>query len=543
MHPLDLIQKSCAAYPNTTALRALDATGVAYTYSQLHHRIDTIAAQLIRDGVRPGSRIALSAENHPNWGASYFGILAAGATVVPFDGNLPPNEVQFILTDSSACAWFGSETVFQRFSNIANEFLGIKYSIHDTFSSEYSASHLRSIPMAEVASLIYTSGTTGVAKGVMLSGESLATNALGAGKRYRIDNTDRVLSVLPLYHTFECTCGFIFPLSVGASVAYARSLKPNELVQDAQLIRPTLFIAVPLLLEKIRNGVFRKAREASPLKRMLFETILKASYATTKLPGSGLGVSLLRSVRARMGFDQIRFLVSGGAALPHSVNRDLCALGFPLIQGYGLTECGPLVSANSLVLNRAGSVGQVFEFNNVKIDNPDADGVGMLLVRGPNVMKGYWNNPTATADAFTPDGWLRTGDLASIDADGYLSIVGRRKDVIVTAGGKNVYPETLEQAILEDNRVLECVVVGRSRRTGNGEEIGAILVLNPDWLATESADGREYDDNGLQRIAVDIVAAVNEGQPDYRKITRIEVSKDELEKTSTRKIRRFKYRQ
>ncbi len=539
MHPVTLLFESAEKYPASLALRSLDASAIRFTYAELVDRVRRIANTLRAQGISTGDRIALSADNSPFWGAAYYGIMAAGATVVPFDVNLPIGEIDFILKDSGTVAWIGNDIAFSRIAVAPSNESIKRIPIRGDFSG---ALPIPQPILAPTAAIVYTSGTTGVAKGVMLSGEALAINALGAIERIKLIAQERFFSVLPMYHTYECTAGLILPLAFGGSVSYARSLKPNEMIADAEMIRPTVMLVVPLLLEKIRNGIFRKAREASWFRRQLFHLFLKLGYATAHSPGKGLGVPLFRSVRRRMGFDQMKYLVSGGAALPHSVERDLMALGFPLIQGYGLTECAPLVSVNSPDIYSPGSVGRPMYYAEARIEDPDSEGVGMLYTRGKMVMQGYWNNPQATAEALTLDGWLRTGDLARIDEKGCLHIVGRRKDVIVTAGGKNVYPETLEQVILEDERVLETVVIGRQRKQGHGEEIGAILVFNPDWIATEAENGKTYDDDALQRLAVDICAGVNDGQPDYRKITRIEFSREELEKTTTRKIRRFKYR-
>ncbi len=539
MLPVTLFLEAAAQYPYSLALRTLGSNGYSFTYAQLLDRVKRVSHALRSEIAEKGERVALVAENSPYWGAAYLSIIAAGATVVPFDMNLPLTEIDFILRDSGASVIVASETAFAKMSALLTE-SSIK---RIPIAGDFPAPETWEVGgFAENAALVYTSGTTGVAKGVMLSGEAITSNITGARDRFQVANEERFFSILPLYHTYECTCGLLLPLSLGASVSYARSLKPNELLEDARTVRPTLMLAVPLILEKIRNGIFRKARETTPIRHWMFHTLLRLGYLTAKHPGGGLGVGLFRSVRKQMGLDQIKLLVSGGAALPHSIERDFMALGFPILQGYGLSECAPLVAVNSPWQHRFGSVGKPLGYAETRIESPDSEGVGMLYVRGPMVMNGYWNNPEKTTEVIDKDGWFKTGDLGKIDNDGMLYIVGRRKDVIVTAAGKNIYPETLEQALLEDERILETVVIGRPRKQGQGEEIGVIIVFNPDWIATESESHRTYTDEQLQRLAVDIVAKVNEGQPDYRRITRIEVSKEELEKTNTRKIRRYKYK-
>ncbi|MCX7835672.1 MAG: AMP-binding protein [bacterium] len=542
-HPLNLFLETANKFPNKLALRSLETNGVSFTYAELKNAVENVALHLYGLGIKTGDRVALCGENNPLWGAAFLGILRAGGTVVPFDLNLPESEVQFILQDSGAKYWILSETATQKQSANKQHFQGNILTTQFAVSPLTSVKQVEFLSIAPLASILYTSGTTGVAKGVTITGEAYGANIIGAKERFGVNENDVFLSILPLYHSYEGTCGFLLPVCVGASVYYARSLKPNELLEDLQTVEPTLMLVVPLFIEKFRNGIFRRVKEKNWLQRILFRLFYHLSQLTTKGPNQGLGKVLFQSLRQRIGFKKIRYVVSGGSALPLSVEQDMQALGIPLVQGYGLTECAPLVSANSIKQYKRGSVGKPFEFCEVRVVADEETKDGILQVRGINVTKGYWNNPKATEAVFTEDGWLITGDVVQMDEDGFLYIVGRRKDVIVTSAGKNVYPETLEREILKDERIAECVVFGTKNRQGTGEMIATIVVFNEEWITEQKNKGNEISDEELHRIAVSIIAAVNERQPEYRRITNIKVSKTELEKTVTRKVKRYKYQQ
>lgn len=535
---MDTFLETSEKFSDGSALISLDTQVASFTYGQLRQVVKNVASRLLQLSISRGDRVALCGENSPYWGACFLGILQAGATVVPFDMNLPSNEVAFILKDSGSHIWILSDTAKMKQGENCLLFHGHLLSMKDAVNE--MAPQIDSFPAyANFASILYTSGTTGVAKGVTITGTAYGANIYGARERFKITNEDKFLSVLPLYHSYEGTCGFLLPICLGASVTYARSLKPNELIEDLQYTQPTVMLVVPLLMEKFRNSIFKKAKEAGVVKHTLFQLFYRISKRSATAPNKGLGRILFRSLRERIGFQNVRYLVSGGSALPRFVEEDMQALGIPLVQGYGLTECAPLVSANNIYQYRRGSVGLPFEFCEVKVakDNEGQDGI--LHVRGVHVTKEYWNNPDATRQAFTDDGWFITGDVVSLDDNGFLSIVGRRKDVIVTSAGKNVYPETLEQEVLKDSRISECVVFGKQNQQKTGYQIAIVVVFDVDWMSQEFPNNPS--DETLRQIAVSIVAAVNEKQPDYRKITNIEVSRNELEKTTTRKIKRYKY--
>lgn len=540
-HPLETFLEVVNKYPNLPSLNSLETNGVCYNYSELKSAVSNVAAHLVGLGITTGDRVALCAENSPRWGAAFLGILLAGGTVVPFDMNLPEEEVGFILRDSGAKFWIMSEAAALKQPRNKLQFQGNILTTEMAVLPINGSETLQYSPYASIASILYTSGTTGVAKGVTITGTAYGANIYGARERFKVNEQDKFLSVLPLYHSYEGTCGFLLPVCTGASVYYARSLKPNELLEDLQKVEPTLMLVVPLLIEKFRNGIFRRAKEAPLIKRVLFQMFYHLSKPTATAPNKGLGKIFFRSLREKIGFKNIRYIVSGGSALPISVEQDMQALGIPLVQGYGLTECAPLVSANSIYQYRRGSVGRPFPFCEVRVVKDEETGDGVLQVSGINVTKGYWNNPTATQEVITSDGWLITGDIVEIDKDGYLYIVGRRKDVIVTSAGKNVYPETLEREILKDERIAECVVFGKKNRQGTGELIAAIVVFNEEWLADQKSKGNDYSNEALHQLAVSIIANVNEKQPEYRRITNIEVSRSELEKTVTKKVKRYKY--
>jgi len=374
---------------------------------------------------------------------------------------------------------------------------------------------------ADTAVILYTSGTTGRSKGAMLSHGNLVSNILAARKHFRLEGAIHTLSFLPINHVFEQVCGVLLPLSLGGRITFAESLK--KLGENVREIQPTFFLGVPavyrLFLDRIRKNI-----EAKALSRSLFQFPLTRNLVTGK-------------VRRAFG-EKVKF-VSGGAALDPDVQKGFQELGFEIYQGYGITETSPVISAEAPQQTRRGTVGTLLEGVEVRIDAPNAEGIGEILVRGPNVMQGYYKNPAATAEALR-DGWYGTGDLGRLSEDGYLSICGRVKNLIVTPNGKNVYPEEVENELLKSPLIAEAMVYGH-KLGPHAEEVHALIFPDQeaiDHFATENKLnlGRMEDVERLIRSEVQIVC---QRLADYKRIKRFTLRDEEFPKTTTRKIKRF----
>lgn len=369
----------------------------------------------------------------------------------------------------------------------------------------------------EVAVILYTSGTTGRSKGAMLSHANIVSNIRGATAHFNLDETIHTLSFLPINHVFEQVCGILLPLSLGGKVSFCESLK--KLGENLTEVKPTFFLAVPAVYRMVLDRIMKNI-DAKPLSQLLFSFPVTRPLVTSKI---------------RQTFGAGTIFISGGAALDPAIADGLGRLGLTIYQGYGITETSPIIAAECPGNKRLGTVGLILPEVEVRIDSPDEEGAGEIIVKGPNVMQGYYRNPQATAEVLS-DGWYRTGDLGRLDADGFLSICGRVKNLIVTPNGKNVYPEEVENELLKSPYIAEAMVYGHKVGPAS-EEVHALIYPNQETI----------DDYGRVRMTeADVeallrkeVLAACDGLADYKRVRKFTIREDEFPKTTTRKIKRF----
>ena len=389
-----------------------------------------------------------------------------------------------------------------------------------------------------MAALLFTSGTTGRAKGVVLTHANLLYNVEAVAQALEFGSQDRFLSVLPLHHAFECTAGLLCPLRVGAGVAYARGPKSNELREDLASSRATLLLGVPLLYEKMLAGVHRGIDQAPQPRRALAQGLLAVTRMVRRFTGRRVGHALLASLRERAGLERLRLLVSGAAALPVEVFWGFVDLGLPMLEGYGLTECAPVVAANRPLHPEPGAVGWPLAGVEVRVHDADEEGDGEILVRGPNVMRGYHRDPERTALVLR-QGWFWTGDLGRLLPDGRLRISGRLKNMIATAAGKKVYPEEVEAQLANSPLVLEVVVVGGRDARGEREEVHAHVF--PDFRQLEAlaqSQGVVATDDFVERTLRHEVEIRCQALAPYKRVKRVIVRREGFPRTTTGKIQR-----
>ncbi len=530
--------------PDHPALVGNGGRGPRYSYAETLDLARRLATGLVREGTAEGPGIGLIGENCPQWAIAYLSILAAGGSVIPIDANLKPEEIGQIVRHSGLRAAFTSSR-FERQLKEMRDDLAI-FSFDESSPQSWTRLMSENLPKsqqppAEVAAVIYTSGTTGAPKAVELTHRNILANLEGISRALRVDSADVALSLLPLHHTFEATCGFLTPLTSGATIVYARSMKSKEVREDIAHNRVTIMIGVPLLYEKMYHSFHRRLKAAPWPRRWMFHSL----YGLSRLGwavGFRWGRVLFRSVRDRAGLGSVRMFFSGAAALPRMMARFFNLIGLDLLEGYGMTETSPVVSVNRPGAVRFGSVGPPLDNVQVRIHNPDSARIGEIIVRGDNVTRGYRDNPQETA-ALIVDGWLHTGDLGRLDK-GHLWITGRRKNIIVSAAGKNIYPEELEEKLLESDCVLEAVVFGRPKEGRQGEEVRAVIVPDMDQFAAvqdpEARPGPPDRDRVMHSVA-EVVRQVNERIASYKRIAAFDVRFEELEKTSTKKVKRFLY--
>ncbi len=535
--------------------------GTVLRYGEAARAVEALHAKLRSAGVRPHDRVALLGGNGASWCLAYLAVVTYGAVAVPILADFAPAGIHNILLMSGSRAAFvaaGFLEILERgplpelervwlledFSEVPLERLGDRLrQLRSTVSQlrgraqqilEEHIPPLRSEPHLprpeDLAAVVYTSGTTGSSKGVMLTQGNLAAAVQSAVTYVEVTPADRMLALLPLAHAYECTCGFLGPMGGGASIHFLEG-KPSPRVLQAAFAatRPTLVFAVPLVIEKIYrkrvcpavqgNVLARSLVRVPSLRRLLYRRAVKGL-----LEGFG---------------GRLRQMGLGGAGLPPEVERFLQEGRFPYHVGYGMTECGPLIAGTRPEDTRLGSCGYATPGIEIRIGAPDpASGVGEVQVRGPMVTPGYFHNQEATETAFTPDGWLRTGDLGFLDGDGYLFLKGRSKNVILGPSGENIYPEEVELLLSRSPLVLECLVVQREHRL-------TALVL-PDTEALTAELGLYGEDEGVAARRVHaafetLVGEVNTELPAFARLASFALVEHEFEKTPTAKIKRYLY--
>ena len=536
---LEMFDAATKHHRNRTAMRLLregQAEPQRYSYADLQELAARVAAQLRERGVVAGDKVMLLSENRPEWGITYFGVLKAGATVVPVDHQSSADEVTNLVGWSRCKAVVVSDKVQAR--------LGTQLPAHVWRFDELldvepraSAGALVHRPKAdELASLIFTSGTTGRPKGVMLTHRNFSSLLSKLASVFDIDKHDGLLSVLPLHHTFEFTAGFLMPLMRGAQITYLDEVNADRLEAAFDEGNVTGMVGVPALWQALHRKIWKTMQERGPLAERAFELIVDgARNLRDKLPPALDAFAALNFARLvfwpvhnKFG-GRLRLLISGGSALPPDVMKDFRGLGFNLFEGYGLTEAAPVLTVNRPGTRLLpGSVGEPLPGIDVKIDNPDERGVGEIVATGPNVMAGYYENPDATSEVIK-DGWLHTGDLGRFDEDKRLYIVGRKKEMILGSNGENVYPDELEDLYRESEHVEELSVVGLPEEGGTGETVACMI-------RPAQKEGLSRDEV-RERIA-EHVKNVSAKLPAYKRVKVVHFTELELPKTATRKVRR-----
>jgi long-chain acyl-CoA synthetase len=519
-------------------------------FEEAHERANAFAAALRKAGLNAGDRVALMGENRPEWGLAYLATLAAGGVCVPLDTQLQEVDAGEILESSGARFLVASSAHRPRLERalsmrdrpatmFALEDLGAPRPSEASSTKigrldERVSSDAESATRTDLAALLFTSGTTGKPKGVMLTHANVLSNIEAIEDAFQFRPGDRFLSVLPLHHAFECTVGLLGSLRIGASVAYARSLKSNELREDLASARASILLGVPLLYEKLLAGLERGLAAAPFWLRSLLHVAWRIRRAT----GMHAETLLMSEARRQAGLGSLRMVVSGAAPLPPHVWDGLTDLGFLVLEGYGLTECSPVVCANRPERAESGTVGQALPGIELRIDDPDENGEGEILVRGPNVTPGYWRNPEITREVLG-DGWFHTGDLGRIRADEKLVITGRLKNLIVTAAGKKVYPEEIEVRIAASRFVREVAVVSGHGVQGDREEVHAHIVPELDELKSlATTEHAAMDVSFVSEVLENEVEKLGRDLALFKRVRKVIIRTDPLPRTSTGKVKR-----
>ena len=504
----------------------------SYTFREFERKSRGVARQLADLGIRPGDRVGILADNRPEWGMAFFGVLLAGAVVIPLDIRLKPAELANILARSRVrvcvAGGEGLETLEKARADVPS--LEQILSMDDPgFGPENEDSPEIPPPRPDdVAVIPFSSGTTGVPKGVMLSHRNLTSNVAAVLELCIYDFEANLLSILPIHHMFELTAGFLTPFAAGAKVHYLGAISPRAISTALAERGITVCSAVPALLRLFHKNIFTQVNKEPAVRRFLFRVLFGLSKAARSV---GLRLALFPAIRKRFG-QNFRFFFSGGAALDPNVQRDLRVLGLEVLQGYGLTETSPITHVNPPHKNKIGTVGPAIPGVETRLAPVEggARDEGEILIRGPNVMLGYFENPEATAEVME-NGWFHTGDIGRVDGDGYLSICGRSKNVIVSEAGKNIYPEEVEDELMKSPYFKEVCILGRSSKKG-GEEVYAAIVPNREFFEERG------ETENVEEIVAREVKEASSRLADYKRVQGFGILEQDLPKTTTLKHKR-----
>ncbi len=545
----DLLYKSAKKYEFRKAFELKDSNGKIYTvnYSQFKNDVKSLGSALIKLGFKD-ARIAVIGKNSYNWAVSYLASVIVGI-VVPIDKELYIDDISNFMNSSNAEVILGDEKYINLINDNIDKFnnksiLKINFDCNEdtdkwkSFSSllEYGNNLIKNgdtnfddinINPDEMHIILFTSGTTGKAKGVCLSHKNICSCIMSTYGIVKVKRSDHVLSVLPLHHTYECTLGYLLVIYSGGCISYCEGLR--HITQNIEEFKPSVFLAVPLLLEKMLKKIESSISKTLPKYEKsgtnILDNIPKVMFPIVK-----------RKVKNSLGGRLHTFIV-GAAPLNPDIVKHFSKLGIRALQGYGLTECSPLVAGNNDFYINPNSVGLPIPDVQYMINNPNENGEGEILVKGPNVMLGYYNDEEATKKVFK-NGWFYTGDLGRIDEDGWLYITGRCKTVIVTKNGKNIYPEELEHYLNTNPLIAESLVTGLNYENDDETYVNAQILPNIDaikeYLKVSVPQKAE-----IMAVISDIVSNINKKLPNYKHIKSFIIKDKEFEKTTTQKIKRY----
>ena len=549
----EMLDRSAIIFKTRTAFKLKDNEGKIYnkTYEELKNEVTELGTSLIEKGFL-NKRIAVIGKNSYKWGVSYLAASIVGI-VVPIDKELHSDDViNFMNVSKTECILGDSKNLKQIVENIDK--LENKDTVFISFDEQNQDKKFIEIETElengkkllengntkfdkikinpdELRILLFTSGTTGKAKGVCLSQRNICSNILSTYGIVKVKRSDLFFSVLPMHHTYECSLGFLLPLYSGASICFCEGLR---YISDNMLeYHPSMILCVPLLLEKMYQKIVKNMQKSLPEKYT--KNLKEKENIIDKLPFFLKEIVKLK-VKNTLG-GRLRLFIVGAAAVNPEIADMFDKLGLNSLQGYGLTECAPLVAGNTDFYKRNDSAGLPIPNVEYKIKNPNEEGVGEIIVKGPNVMLGYYNMPEET-EKVLKEGWFYTGDLGKIDENGFLYITGRCKSVIVTKNGKNIYPEELESYLSESPLISEALVLGVQKENNDETYVNAQIFPNVEAI-TEYLKGAVPTKEEIKKIMSDVVSSVNKKIPNYKHIKNFIIRDKEFEKTTTQKIKRY----
>ena len=526
------------------------------TYNQFKNEVIGLGTALTRKLNLKDSRIVIIGENTHHWYVSYMTMLCGAGIAVPVDKELPENEIENVIKRAKASAVIFSTKKAEVIKKVVENLPEVKYFIQMNSKSEKEGRFIGldylieegkalvnggdntfmniEIDPEEFKVLIFTSGTTSNAKGVMLCNRNLAQNVNAATAYVKLTPDDRLMSILPLHHTYESSIGFLLPYAVGCSISVCQGLK--HIVSDLKETKPTALLTVPLLVENLYKKINANIKKSK--KDGLVNSMIHVTNAL-KTVGVDIKRKVFNEIYENLG-GRIRIIVSAAAPIDAKIGKWIEDIGILFLQGYGLTETAPIAALTPDFNTKVGSAGKAVICAELKIDNPNENGEGEVLIRSKTLMLGYYEDEEATKEAiFEENGerWFHSGDVGYMDNDGFLYITGRSKNVIVTQNGKNIYPEEIELLLAKHNEIKECMVYGKEVEGEKELTITARVIPNYEYI--EEKYGKDLDEDAIYKIIWDKIKEVNKGLTSYKAIKKLEIKHDEFIKTTTMKIKRY----
>ncbi len=542
----ELFQIAVEKWPENNSFSVFDPEKKTMSYREAWEKILKIASYLKEKGISKGDKVALNGKNSPEWALSYFGILSSGATVVPFDNQMKTEKMMALSAFAGIKFVIADFDVLERLKNQRNEWYDSLSGVlmMKGKSDEYTSIHdvkpenVLELPVKcdenDLAAILFTSGTTGNEKGAMLSHKNLTSNVYQAVSFITyLNDKDVFYALLPLHHSYCCTTVLLETVKHGAECIFGHGIVVSRMINDLKRGHVTVFMGIPLLYNKVIAGVMDKIKKQGKLVYALITTLMAFNGFCKKHFGKApLRGFFNKKILSQLGLDHSRILICGAGPLSPKVFKQYQQLGLDFLQGYGLTETSPILTLNPREHFKIDSVGKVLPLIDMIIADKDSEGNGEIRVKGPNICLGYYNDEEHTKELFDENGYLRTGDLGYLDSENYCYLRGRAKNIIVTEGGKNVFPEEIEDMFQTYPQIEQIMIRGfQEKKDVPCEAIEAVIFPSPDFYKGKSQEDAEKEITAL-------VHEVNKSLVGYKKIEKITFVKEAMEMTTTKKIKR-----
>ena len=533
----ELFHINTMRYPDNTCWKEYSPKEISLTYKEAEEKVKEVSSWFLSLGVKKGDKIIVSGKNSVAWAVTYIAVQYAGCTVVPLDSSLHDEDfIKFALFSDSVVLVADND----RMKKVAGSLPMLGYASLEengtypsimTLSAPYRDGHV--MTEDDVAAILFTSGTTGTPKGVMLTNKNIVSDIFISQANMNIYPTDVFYAILPIHHAYTMLAVFMEGLGGGASVVFGKKLVVSQVLKELKEAKVTMFLGVPMIFNKLYAGLLAGVRKKGVVVYGLIRFLMGISGFLKKAFGLKVGKKMFGFLLKNLSLENCRICICGGGPLPSSTFQGFNELGLDFVQGYGLTETSPITHLNPIYAFKVESVGKNVALTEAKIVDADSEGNGVIYIKGPQVMKGYYKNQEATDEILDKDGWINTGDVGHIDSEGYLYLTGRAKSIIVTDGGKNVFPEEIEDKFqLYDDIEQICIIGYVKDKALKAEGIRAIIYPSKNVRET-------MKDDEIQKKMEGIISDVNKNLQAYKKISMVTVAKEPLEMTSTKKIKRF----